>query len=213
MTKVLGILFFILAATVLAVGIGNFSPQFAAAAAIADHQQEYGLETNTTDLRMGVGIEMIVQVFVAGALVMIALFLYNSETDQPGYSVAVGILVAVAVVIRMTPVLPWSLAKISPGTAFYGAAVKIPISDDATKWYVILPQNKDSRIAVADASAAEGKGVLLLDFAGDDTLRNHYDSAHTPATVIGSIIGTATIARGMHKSFLIPRMKVSAVTK
>jgi hypothetical protein len=53
--------------------------------------------------------------------------------------------------------------------------------------------------------------VLLLDFHGDTDLLNAYMKASAPATLLVTISGTATIARGSHINFLIPKAKVTKV--
>ena len=213
MNKVLGIVFFILAGLVLALGIANMAPQFSAAQTVADHQSDYKLETNTTDLRIRPGVEFTIQIFVAAALGMLGFYLYNSETEQTGYAIVVGVLVLGTILIRVTPILPWSVVKLSPGTAFYGTVGKLPLTGDATSWYTVLPMDKNFRIGVADANAVgEGKGVAAFLFP-DEIMAHSYDATAGKTVILGSISGTATIARGSHLAFLIPKIKVNEIVK
>jgi len=207
MTKFLGILIFLTAAVVLIIAITNFTPQFSAAGTVADQQQQYGLSTTTTDLRYAMGIEFIVQLIVTGLLAVLGWFLYGSETEQYGYMVVLGVLLLAMVIVRVTPVLPYSMAKLSPGTAFYGVRLKLPASSDATSYYVTLPQSKTFRVAVVDSAAEEGKGLVMLDFGPDQTLLNTYLQSRPPVAVLGSVAGTATIARE-RLVFMIPKVKV-----
>ncbi|NLO73711.1 MAG: hypothetical protein GX100_06315 [candidate division WS1 bacterium] len=215
MNQTMGILFILAAAAILVIAISNFVPQFGAATTVAERQQDYKLMTTTTDLRFDMGVQFLVQILVTGVLVLLGWFLYAAETPQTGYAIVVGVLLLAMIIIRVTPLVPWAAVKLSPGTLFYAAQVRLPVSDDATRWYVTLPVDSNFRIGVIDAEASEGKGVALLDFGADATLRAQYDSAYRSTMILGSVTGTATIARQDQKThiFMIPRIKVAGLEK
>jgi hypothetical protein len=214
MTKMTGILWMLFGAVVLMIAITNYSPQSTAAGGVADHQASTGLTTNTTDLRMAMGAELLIQVLVAAVLGIVGWFLYGSETDQWGYVIATGVLIVIMGAIRMTPLVPFATARKSPGTLFYGTVLKIAVVQDQTSYYVTLPDTNATnnyRVAAVDTAAPEGQGVILLDFHGDTDLFKAYMSASAPATMLVTISGTATIVRGAHINFLIPKAKVTKV--
>jgi hypothetical protein len=207
MTKITGILFFLLAAAMLVITITNFTPQFAAANGIAAKQSQYGLTTTTTDLRWASGVELVVQLIVVSLIVMLGWFLYGSETEQNGYVIVVGVLILAAALIRMTPMISWNTLKVSPGTLFYGCQAKITLVGDASRFYVTLPVSDQYRIGTVDEKAPEGKGVILLDFHKDQELLTQYTQAPKPVEVLVSVSGTGTIAREKVVK-MIPKAKV-----
>ena len=213
MTKSLGVVLFLLGALVLGLAINNFVAQFASADYVAAHAQDLGLTTSTTNLRFGMGGQLLVQILVAALLAVVGWFLYGSETEQYGYAIVFGVLLIASVVIRYSPVLPLALGRLSPGTAFFAAqvAITLPPGADVTPAYVTLPPNQASyRVVVADATRPEGKGAVLLDFHGDQNLMTSYARARWPVQVVGSLAGTRTIARE-NSQWLIPRVKVYRV--
>ncbi len=210
MTRTLGMGFFLLAGIVLLLAITNFTGQFSAAGEVAEHDSEYGLSTTTTDLRLAMGIQFLVQILVTGLLAVVGWFLFSSETEQIGYLIAAGVLLTAMGVIRLTPVLPMSMARLSAGTAFYGTQVALEVSADDTAYYVTLPQNASYRIGRVAPDQPEGKAHVLLDFRGDQSLLGTYLKSASPVTVIGSVSGTRTLARD-REVFMVPRVKVYRV--
>lgn len=210
MTKILGMVFFLLAAIVLMLSITNFTGQFSAAVEVAEHGDQHGVSTTTTDLRLAMAIQFGVQLLVTAVLAIVGWFLYSSETEQIGYLIASAVLLIAVVVIRVTPVLPMSAARLSAGTAFYGTQVTLRVSDDDTAYYVTLPQNESYRVARVAPDQPEGKAQVILDFHGDQGLLSTYMRSASPVTVIGSVAGTRTIARAK-EVFMVPRVKVYRV--
>jgi hypothetical protein len=207
MTKITGVLFILLAVALLVITISNFTVQFAAAGPVAEKQGDYGLTTTTTDLRLAMGIELLVQILVVGVLALIGWFLYASETEQYAYVIVVGVIFLVMVLVRVTPLLSWSTIRISPGTLFYGCQSRLALVSDATQWYATMPTSDQFRVGTVNASAPQGKGVILLDFHNDQELLTKYTQSPKPVEVVVSISGTGTIA-WKRDVFMIPKAKV-----
>ncbi|HEY3398081.1 MAG TPA: hypothetical protein VGM19_10545 [Armatimonadota bacterium] len=209
MTKTAGMIFFIMAALVLGLAIANYTGQFTAAAGVAEQYRDTGL--NTTDLRFAMGESFVIQLVIVGILGILGWFLFGSETEQVMYLVITGLIVVGSVVVRLTPLLPLNMARLSPVSAFYGAQVEFQMSADDTMFYLTLPRDTNYRVARLGKDLPEKDGHVLLDFHKDQALASAYARSKVPVTVVGTVTGTRTLVRE-REIFLVPRVKVYQVS-
>ncbi len=211
MTKTAGVLYIVIAAVVLALSIGNFAGQFAAAGDVVNQFKEQDL--STTDLRWSMGIQFLVDIVVVAALAIVGWFLFGSETEQYGYVIATGLLLIGGVTIRLTPLVPITAARLSPTVFFYGTQVRVTFTADDTRAYVTLPESDQYLVGRLGEGLPEKQAAVLLDFHGDNQLKQAYWFGAWPATVIGSVSGTRTLVNRMQARniFLVPRVKVYKV--
>jgi hypothetical protein len=209
MTKTAGVLFIVLAAVVLGAGIVNFAGQCAAAGPVAD--QFKSVDLATTDLRWSMGVEFLLDFLVAAVTGIVGWFLFGSETEQYAYVILTGLLLIGGTVIRFSPLVPLSAARMSSNCFFLAAQVKLTLNNDDTTAYTTLPvDTQDYRIGRVEGQS-EKETEVLLDFHGDQTLEQAYWSGPWPVTIIGSMGGTRTIinnATNRKGIFLVPRVKV-----
>jgi hypothetical protein len=211
MTKTAGVLFIALAVIVLAAAIGNFAGQSTAAATVADRL--HTLELTTTDLRWPMGVQFLIDLVVVAPLAIIGWFLFGSETEQYAYVVITGLLLVGGAVIRFTPLVPLTAARLSPTVFFLGAQVQVTLTNDDTSAYLTLPENaQDFRVGRVEGQT-EKQTEVLLDFHGDSSLAQQYWNGPWPVTVLGSVGGTRTLLNQAQGKdiFLVPRVKVFKV--
>jgi hypothetical protein len=211
MTKTAGVLYFIVAAVVLAVIIGNFAGQFAAAGDVVSQFKEQDL--STTDLRWSMGVQFLVDLVVVAAIAIVGWFLFGSETEQYAYVIATGLLLIGALTIRLTPLVPITAARLSPTVFFYGTQVRVTFTADDTRAYVTLPQSDQFLVGRMGENLPEKQAHVLLDFHGSSELKQAYWYGQWPATIIGSVSGTRTLVNRTQarNCFLVPRVKVYKV--
>ena len=210
MTKTAGILYFIAAALVLAIAITNFAGQFSAAGDIAG-KDDFKTVT-TTDLRWSMGVQFLVDMLVVAAIAIVGWFLFGSETEQYAYVIATGVLLLGGLVIRFTPLVPITAARLSPTVFFYSTQVKLELVNDDTALYTTLPKSDQFRVGRLGQGAGEKQTEVLLDFHGNAALAQAYWNGPWPVTVIGSVSGTRTLVRPLERIiFLTPRVRVFKV--
>jgi hypothetical protein len=212
MTKTAGVLFIVVAAIVLFTAIANFSGQCAAAATVADQFKSQDL--TTTDLRWSMGVQFLVDIIVVAVIAIVGWFLFGSETEQLAYVAIIGLLVLGGATIRLTPLVPITMARISPTVFFMGTQVKVTLTNDDTTAYVTLPEGDPQTLRVGRIEGPNEKQTeVLLDFRGDTTLFNAYWKGPWPVTIIGSMAGTRTLCNrtSVRDIFMVPRVKVFRV--
>lgn len=210
MTKASGVVFIILAAVVLGLAISNFAGQVDAAGHVAG-KGEYKTLT-TTDLRWSMGVQFLIDLLVVALLAIVGWFLYGSETEQYIYMVLTGLLLISGIIIRLSPLVPITAARLSPTIFFYGTQVKLELVNDDTSYYDTLPKSDTFRVARLGVGTGEKQTQVLLDFRGSTELANAYWQGPWPVTVVGSVSGTRTLVRPAERvTFLVPRVRVFKV--
>ena len=201
--------FFVSAAVVLMLGIHNYTTQFSSAGDIADDYHTYHVEASSTDLRLGMGLQLIGQLLLVGGLAVVGWSLYGSETEQYGYLIVSGLLLIGMTVIRVTPVLPLSVARHSTAALLYGTRVRVQAVADQTPLWLTMPLSDFYRVAVAAPGSPEGLPNVLLDFGGDVALRDAYLRSRAPVTLLGSAAGTRTVVKARGREIkMLPRVRV-----
>jgi hypothetical protein len=210
MTRTLGMLFFVLGGVVLLLGVLNLTAQWSDAGYITDNPRQFKIDLSSTDLRLAMGLQLIGEILVVGGLVAVGWFLYASELEQTTYLIASGVVLVGMIAVRVTPVLPLSVARYSINAALFGTRVRLelqqPEADQTSQW-LTMPLNDFQRVVVWDPHRPAGRNLAILDFQGDAALRDAYLGSQPPVVVIGSAQGTRTIAQ-KSTSHMVPRIKV-----
>jgi hypothetical protein len=169
------------------------------------------VDLSTTDLRWSLGVEFLLDCLVTVVVGIIGWFLFGSETEQYAYVVLTGLLLIGGAVIRFTPLVPLTAARMSPNCFFLAAQVKVTLTNDDTTAYVTLPEDAQNYHIGRVEGQTEKETEVLLDFHGDQTLYNAYWAGPWPVTILGSMAGTRTVinkATTRKGIFLVPRVKV-----
>lgn len=215
-TRLAGYLLLLIAAGSLIITLMHFIPDYAAAGAIGEWAEremraarpgdatgvgvqqpthEPMLQTTVTNLRFHVGARIVVNLLVIGALAIAGWWLTTSEVQQVIWIILVGLFLVFSVIVRASPVLPLSVLKFSPGGAFYGAQVQVPIYNDITGQKVIITQKKTMRIAQTLTPDGQPGDLVVLEFPRDSVARQ-YAGSTLPLTVTGNVRWTAGVAKG-----------------
>jgi len=170
-------------------------------------------DLSTTDLRWSMGVQFLVDIIVVGAIAIVGWFLFGSEVEQYAYVIATGLLLIGGLTIRLTPLVPITTARLSPTVFFYGTQVKVTLTADDTRAYVTLPESDQFRVGRMAQGLPAKQATVLLDFRGDEELKQAYWYGKWPATIIGSVSGTRTLVpyTRARDCFLAPRVKVYKV--
>lgn len=211
MTRVLGVVVILCAVIYLTVSLVDLLPKYGAVEDILQHQDELGLKTTTTNLRFHMSLPLVVDIIVLAALGVLAWYLIGSEVPQYAYLVVLAVVVLSAVVIRVTPVIPFPTARLSPAGAFFGAQVRVSVAADTTPyWGAIIPRRDQQRVGVTERytdTSMIGDKELVLDFSRNQSAATQYLSSQPPWSIVGSIKGTRILAVGK-ELYTVPCVKV-----
>ena len=210
MTRVIGALIILCAIVYLAVTLVDFFPKYGAVEDIVKHQDELGLKTTTTNLRFHMSLGMVVDIIVLGLLAVVAWWLIGSEVQQYAYAIVLGLLVVGSVTIRVTPVVPFPTARVSPAGAFFGTRVIVSVAADTTDGWVIIPKREQQRVVVTEVysdTSMIGDKELVLDFSGNQSALRQYWSSQAPVSILGAVRGTRVLAVGKDL-YTVPCVKV-----
>jgi hypothetical protein len=207
-TKLAGWILIAYAAVYLLTSIASFGPKYAAAGAIGDKAEKYGLQTNDTNLRFKMGLDFFVDVLIVGVVALAGWWLTTSEVRQVMWIVGIGIVTLVAIVVRATPVLPLPVIKAVPGAAFYGAQLQVVIAQDVADQYVPISRKEGLRTAIAlDATGQKQLGNVILDLSSTSAATQYQGCQQLPLTVLGTSEGKGCIAKGTDL-WSVPMIKV-----
>ncbi len=204
LTRLAGYLLLLFAAIHLVISLIDFAPEYAAAGNIGANAEKYGLQTSETNLRFKLGLEFTVDVLIVGVLAIAGWWLTTTEVIQIVWIIIIGIYVILSIIVRASPVLPLSIAKYSPGGAFYGAQIQVPIGADVTfayqgdqamRQYVVITKKQDVRVAQALTPQGQQSDLVVLDLS-DKVAAQQYMSSTVPLTVTGTVAGTGSYAKG-----------------
>jgi len=216
MTKAVGVLVILCALVYLTVTLADFVPKYGTVGQIVDNQNRLGITTTTTNLRFHMGLPIVVDIIVLVLFGLVAWGLIGSETQQYAYAIVLGLLVVGSVIIRLTPIVPYSAARLSPGGAFFRSQTVVSVAADTTSVWVIIPPgqpyraDQPHRVAVTESytdTSLTGDKELVLDFADDQSLLKQYWSSRPPVTLLGSMNGTRVLAVGKDL-YTVPCVKV-----
>lgn len=213
-TRLAGWLLVLFAAVYLLITLMDFGPEYAAAGNIGANADKYGLQTSETNLRFKLGLEFAVDVLLIGTLAIAGWWLTTSEVVQIAWIIIIGIFGIFSVVIRSSPVMPLNVLKLSPGAAFYGAKVQVPIGADITydqqgaRQYVVITKKQEIRVAQSMTAAGQASDVVVLDLS-NKAAGQQYMQCGVPFTIIGKISGTGSYCKG-NQLWTAPLIKVES---
>ncbi len=212
LTKLAGYILLLMAAGYLVISLADFGPDYAAAGTIGDKAKDWGLQTTATNLRFHIGLGLLADVLIVGVIAIAGWWLTTTEVIQTIWIVLIGLFAIFSLVVRTTPVLPLSVAKVSAGGAFWGAQVQVPIYDDLTMRYpgkyVLITRKQTLRTAQAATAQGQAADMVALDFPLRSAT-DQYNSCSLPLTVMGVVHGTASVATE-NKVWTVPLIVVKS---
>jgi len=191
-------LFLICAVLAIVLSIMDTAPEFNSARA------ELGDEPIGSSVRFKIGSEIVFDVFVVAGLALFGWFLWSSEIQQTWAVVITFVLLAGSIVIRVTPVLPMSVARHSPGMAFWGALViddyypsPLKVTNQARK-ITTYPANEYYLLGVTEpklsgSEAHPGESVAMDFNKAQASYAQFWAAGWQGAQITGTLAGTRTI--------------------
>jgi len=198
LTRFSGMLFLICAVLAIVLSIMDTAPEFNSA------RVELGDEPIGSSVRFKIGSEIVFDVFVVAGLALFGWFLWSSEIQQTWAIVITFLLLTGSIVIRVTPVLPMSVARHSPGMAFWGALViddyypsPLKVTNQARK-ITAYPANEYYLLAVTEPKlsgneAHPGEAVALDFNKAQPAHAQFWAAGWQGAQITGTLAGTRTI--------------------
>ena len=198
LTRFSGMLFLICAVLAIVLSIMDTVPDFKSA------RTELGDEPIGSSVRFKIGSEIVFDVFVVAGLALFGWFLWSSEIQQIWAVVITFLLLTGSIVIRVTPVLPMSVARHSPGMAFWGALViddyypaPLKTMNQARK-VAAYPSNQYYLMAVTESklsgSEAHPDESVALDFnKAQSSYAQFWAAGWQGVQITGTVSGTRTI--------------------
>jgi len=199
-TRLAGWILLLFAVAHFGVSLADFGPEYAAAGAIGENAEKYGLDTSGTNLRFKLGLEFLVDILLAGVLAIAGWWLTTSEVTQNIWIILIGVFVIFSIVVRATPIVPLNVAKLSPGCAFYGAQIQLGVSKDVTfngpvRQYVVITKKQAVRTVMTAQQQGQASEMVVLDLT-NKAAANQYQKCALPLTIDGNVMGTAAVAKG-----------------
>lgn len=196
LTKLAGWILLLMTLAYAVVTIISFGPKYAAAGYIGEKAESFGLQTNATNLRFQMGSELVVDILCIGVLAIAGWWLTTQEVVQIAWIVIVGLFAVFSLIIRLAPVMPLNVLKLSPGAAFYGAQVQAVVTANPSQRYVVITRSQDMRAAMVGDAQGKNADVLVLDLRNRAANAKFMSCTAYPVTIKGTIAGTAGIATG-----------------
>ncbi len=213
MTRLVGVVVILCAVVYLTVTLADLMPKYGAVDEIVHNQDKLGLKTSTTNLRFHIGLRIVVDIIGLALLGLVAWWLIGSETQQYGYAIVLGLLLVASVIIRLTPVVPYNIARLSPTALFFRSQTVVSVAADTTSGWVIIPSRQGQRVAVTEIytdTSLTGNKELALDFTNNQSALDQYLGSHPPVTLLGAMNGTSVLAMGKYL-YTVPCVKVIQV--
>lgn len=198
LTRFSGLLFLALAAGTIVMAIVDTAPEFAAASEALSGQPIL------SSVKFNIGIQIVADVFVVAGFALFGWFLWTSEIVQTWAVVITGLVVAGSIVIRVEPLLPMNVGRLSPGTAFWGAYViddfypAPPPAQGRARNITTFPVNQYYRLAVTEQNLPggetnEGKAVALNFNNAQPAMGTYTAAGYQGVQITGRLAGTRTI--------------------
>lgn len=198
LTRFSGLLFLAFAAGVIIMSIVDTAPEIMAA------NEQLGDEPINSSVKFNIGAQIVFDVFAVAAFALFGWFLWTSEIQQTWAVVITALLLIASIVIRVEPLLPMSVARHSPGIAFWGAYVvddyypPPPPAQGQTRNVTTFPVNQYYRLAVTEPNLSPGtphkdKAVALNFNKAQAALGTFYASGVQGMQITGRVAGTRTI--------------------
>ncbi len=216
-TTLSGWILIIFAIVYFGITLADFGPEYAAAGNIGMDAEKYGLETSETNLRFKMGTEFAIDIVIIGLIALAGWWLTTTEVIQIVWIVIIGLFTIFSIVIRSTPILPINILKLSPGAAFYGAQVQMPINKDITFRYVeeqafrqYVVVTKKQYVNVAVSGSGSQPQAVVLDLTNTAARTAYFGAEKFPVTILGNVMGTGSYA-WKNKLATVPLIKVKSV--
>jgi hypothetical protein len=198
LTRFSGILFLALAAGVIVMSIVDTAPEFASVT------EQLGNEPISSSVKFDIGFQIVFDVVAIAIFALFGWFLWTSEINQTWAVVMTALLIAGSVVIRVEPLLPMNVGRVSPGLVFWGAYVvddyypPPPPGQGQGRDITTFPVNQYYRLAVTEPNLPgnekhEGKAVALNFSEAQQALGSFRASGVQGAQITGRLAGTRTI--------------------
>lgn len=211
LTRVCGLIFIALAAITLIMGIVDTAPEVIAA---ADQLREGNNPLPVaTSAKYRIGAEVLTDVAALVVFGLFGWFLWTSEIQQIWAVVITFLLVTGSVVVRVTPILPMDIARLSPGMAFWGALViddyypSPPPPGKTVRHVETFPLNDYSTLALTERGLSPSEPhpaqSVTLNFSENRQAAPVFFS-QGGAQIIGKLAGTRTILDWDHDKALYP---------
>ncbi len=211
LTRTCGAIFITLAVITLILAIIDTAPE---AIAAADQLREGNNPLPVaTSAKYRIGSEVLTDLLALVTFALFGWFLWTSEIQQTWAVVITFLLVTGSVVVRVTPVLPMNIARLSPGMAFWGALViddyypSPVVPGKRTRRVETFPNNRYSALAVTEQNLSgseihPGQSVVLNFTDNQQAARTFF--SQRGGQIIGKLAGTRTILDWDHDKALYP---------
>ncbi len=173
-----------------------------------------------TSVKYRIGAEVLTDLVAIVLFALFGWFLWTSEIQQTWAVVITFLLLVGSVVIRVTPVLPMDVGRLSPGMAFWGALViddyypapMLPGTE--VRRASTFPASQYDRLAVTERSLSgnaphPGQSVVINFAAAPQLMSQFY--THSGARIIGKLAGTRTILDWDHEKAVYPAPYLKAL--
>ncbi len=211
LTRTCGAIFITLAVITLILAIIDTAPEVVAA---ADQLREGSNPLPVaTSAKYRISAEVLTDLLALVIFALFGWFLWTSEIQQTWAVVITFLLVTGSVVIRVTPVLPMDIGRLSPGMAFWGALViddyyPSPLAPGKrTRRVETFPNNRYSALALTKRGLSGDEPhpaeSVVLNFANNPQAAMTF-FGQGGAQIIGKLAGTRTILDWDHDKALYP---------
>ncbi|MFW5869026.1 MAG: hypothetical protein ACOCX2_14470 [Armatimonadota bacterium] len=198
LTRFCGILFLALAAGTIVMAIVDTAPEIAAT------NEALAGQPIASSVKFNIGFQVVFDVFAVAAFALFGWFLWTSEIVQTWAVVITALLLIGSVVIRVEPLLPMNVARVSPGMAFWGAYViddyypAPPPAEGQARNITTFPVTQYYRLAVTQQNLPgnqmnEDKAVALNFNDAQQALGSFHASGYQGVQITGKLAGTRTI--------------------
>ncbi len=217
-TRVCGVLFF---AAALAVAVMSFVDT---AADIAAANEAIGNQPIASTVRFRIGFPVALDVIIAVILALFGWFLWSSEIQQTWAVVMTGLLVIGSVVIRVEPLLPIDVGRVSPGLAFWGAQViddfypPPMVPDQERRRWQTFPMDRYYYLAVTEENLPGNephpdRSVMLNFNHAPEEMARFFAQGYAGSQIIGNLAGNRAVLDYDHrrKVYLVPHIMVQEI--
>ena len=220
LTRFCGLLFIGLAVTTVALSVVDSAPELAAVGKVL------GEEPIASSVKFDIGFQIVFDVFAVAAFALIGWFLWTSEIQQTWAVVITTLLVIASIAIRVEPLMPMNVARVSPGLFFWGAQVvddfypAPPPEQGQARNVTTFPVNEYYRLAVTESNLSggetnKGKSVALNFNDAKQAMGTFRASGYQGVQITGKIAGTRTILDYdfERETYSVPQLMVEEIAQ
>jgi hypothetical protein len=205
-TRLAGWILLLFAVFYAVVTLMDYGPEYAAAGFIGEKAEDFGLKTTATNLRFAMGWEFFIDVIIIAFLGLIGWWLTTQEVPQYAWIAGMGLFVIFSIVIRVSPVLPMNIGKLSPGAAFWGAKTQVVVAGFPETG--LVPVTRKTTIhPVLVTTDGQTTQLICIDLSDPVGGQQYSSQQAPPVTVVGALEGTSTLAHG-NALTTVPLLKV-----